>query len=323
MAGPPEHDHVMRCAEVFGGNRRAQTAIATRGLDAWLYSDPYTGDANPAPAGPTAGGDVHFLTSCATGRVTRLLLGDVSGHGERVDRAARELKSLLGSYAHYIDQLRFIAEVNRRFGSADTDGLFATAVVATYFSPTGELTVCSAGHPAPLHYDASRDAWRRLEVLTPLEDDHPLSNLPLGIERDVEYAQTTITMRENDLVLFYTDALPEARPPGGPMLGTAGVLDALGSLDAADPASITRGLLARVDDHRAPAGDAPPHDDDVTVLIVRRNDRGPTPSIATGLIATARVTGHAVRSLLIDRKLPALPEWSWRNIAGAFAKRFN
>ncbi|GJM19849.1 MAG: hypothetical protein DHS20C14_20620 [Phycisphaeraceae bacterium] len=319
------HDHVMQCAEVFGGNRQAQTSIATLGLDAWLYSDPYTEDQSSDAAPESAGGDVHFLTSCATGRVTRLLLADVSGHGARVDRAARELKALLGSYAHYIDQLRFLAEVNHRFGTADTDGLFATAIVATYFSPTSELSVCSAGHPAPLLYDASQGSWREVPVNTPLEDDRPgaLSNLPLGIEHDVEYAQSTIHLGERDLAMFYTDALPEARPPDGPMLGAAGVLDALNALDASDPGSIVPALLNRVNAHRAPAGKAPPFDDDVTVLIVRRNDRAPTPSLRTGILGAARVTAQAARTVLVEHRAPALPEWSLRNIAGAFFKGLN
>jgi uncharacterized membrane protein (UPF0136 family) len=37
----------------------------------------------------------------------------------------------------------------RRFGCA-------TAILATYWSPTSELTLCNAGHPAPLWWSARR-----------------------------------------------------------------------------------------------------------------------------------------------------------------------
>src|SRR6187402_1776010 len=65
--------HVMQCMEVWGGNQAFDSSLALPGLDAWVYSRPYGQSA--------IGGDVYYVSSCATGRIMRLLLADVSGHG--------------------------------------------------------------------------------------------------------------------------------------------------------------------------------------------------------------------------------------------------
>jgi hypothetical protein len=71
MAVPSKTDpntQVMQCMEVWGGNALIDTSVSISGLDAWVYSKPFENG--------EAGGDVHYVSSCATGRITRLLLAD-------------------------------------------------------------------------------------------------------------------------------------------------------------------------------------------------------------------------------------------------------
>src|SRR5580658_568273 len=56
----------MQCMEVWGGSQLTTRGVAFGGLDAWVYSKPH-GDAEH-------GGDVYYASSCATGRIARLLL---------------------------------------------------------------------------------------------------------------------------------------------------------------------------------------------------------------------------------------------------------
>src|SRR6188474_3793463 len=60
---PAAPGHTMSCMEVWGGNQGVDTGVQMAGLDAWIYSRPY-GKAS-------AGGDVYYVSSCATGRITR------------------------------------------------------------------------------------------------------------------------------------------------------------------------------------------------------------------------------------------------------------
>src|SRR5688500_18904568 len=106
MTTTPADAHRMQCLEVWGGNTVADSAVAMAGLDAWVFSRPY--------GGAEGGGDVHYVSSCATGNVTRMLVADVMGHGDTVAAAAVELRQLMRSHADFLDQTRFVAELNAR-----------------------------------------------------------------------------------------------------------------------------------------------------------------------------------------------------------------
>ena len=84
----------MQCMEVWGGNQSVERSVETAGLKIWVYSRPY-GKAH-------SGGDVHYLSSCASGRITRMLLADVSGHGESVSQIAVALRDLMRQNVNYI-----------------------------------------------------------------------------------------------------------------------------------------------------------------------------------------------------------------------------
>src|SRR4051794_31693760 len=147
-APPPA---TMQCMEVWGGNQVADSAVAVGGLDAWVYCRPF-GEAD-------GGGGVYYVSACATGRITRLLLADVTGHGAAVGDVAGLLRGLMRRYVNYLDQTAFVRSMNDQFVDLSDAGCFATAVVTTYFAPTGTLSVCNAGHPPPLVYRAWDRRW--------------------------------------------------------------------------------------------------------------------------------------------------------------------
>src|SRR3982751_6288201 len=122
---PPADAQLMQCMEVWGGNQIMDTNVVMAGLDAWVYSKPY-GNAD-------GGGDVYYVSSCATGRITRLLVADVSGHGRQVCDVGTQLRTLMRRYVNYIDQSRFVADLNREFTTLSDSGCFATAVVTTFW----------------------------------------------------------------------------------------------------------------------------------------------------------------------------------------------
>lgn len=66
---------VLQCMDIWSGNRSVENEVSTPGMDIFVYSQPCRGESR--------GGDVHYVSLCAGGVVTRLILADVSGHGER------------------------------------------------------------------------------------------------------------------------------------------------------------------------------------------------------------------------------------------------
>src|SRR5688572_6791800 len=164
--------HEMQCMEVWGGNHSADGGVVMAGLDAWVYSKPF--------GGSDGGGDVYYVSSCATGRITRLLVADVAGHGARVSDVAAELRTLMRRHVNQIDQSRFVQSMNRQFTTLSSAGCFATALVTTFFAPTNHLSLCNAGHPPPLLYRAATRQWSFLDQRSARGGDE-FANVPLGV----------------------------------------------------------------------------------------------------------------------------------------------
>ena len=75
--------HSLQCMEIVGSNRAARQLVTAPGLDVWI-------DSRPLEQG-RGGGDIHYISSCGSGELTRLVLADVSGHGAAVDETAQSL----------------------------------------------------------------------------------------------------------------------------------------------------------------------------------------------------------------------------------------
>ena len=91
---------------------------------------------------------MHYVSLCGGGGViTRLILADVSGHGEAVADMAVSLRALMRKNINSKSQTRLVCALNRQFAALAQMSRFATAVVATYLATRKTLTVCNAGHP--------------------------------------------------------------------------------------------------------------------------------------------------------------------------------
>lgn len=297
----------MQCMEVWGGNQPADSAVVMAGLDAWVYSKPF-GQSD-------GGGDVYYVSSCATGRVTRLLLADVSGHGAAVAELARALRRLMQRYVNFIDQSAFVRSMNEQFTQLSDDGCFATAIVSTFFAPTNDLTLCIAGHPPPLLYHAATKQWK----FAVSSDSRTATNLPLGIDNLKDWAQFGLRLDVGDLVLCYTDSLIESRDAQGELLGTVGLLDIVDTLDVSDPKSVIPSLLRAIASrHVGNLGD-----DDVTALLFRPNGLAPQVPLKQKFCAPLRVIRGVMGSVLPAGAPAPWPEMSLPNIGGAMFRSLN
>ena len=97
---PTDPSHSMTCMEIWGGNKATFRNVTLPGLGAWVYSRPYQQ--------AESGGDVYYVSNCATGRITRLMLADVSGHGSAVAKIANVDAPLREPYS--TGQIRFVDE---------------------------------------------------------------------------------------------------------------------------------------------------------------------------------------------------------------------
>src|SRR5579863_9272280 len=293
----------MSCMEVWGGSQLTTRRVEMGGLDAWVYSKPF-GEAR-------RGGDVYYASSCATGRITRLLLADVSGHGNAVASPAADLRTLIRRFVNRLDQTGFVRLLNQQFTALSEAGTFATAIVATFFAPTQRLIVCNAGHPRPLLYQEAKREWTSLGAEA--ANGEAQNNMPLGIAGVTEYEQFDVELKSGDCVLSYTDALIESRDADGEMLGEAGLLRIMRFVGDVEPQLLTKTLLHEISD-RNPENLTK---DDVTVLLVRANGRKPRHSLRDFLWANLRFVGSLIRAINPWAERPPVPDLNVANIGGA------
>jgi sigma-B regulation protein RsbU (phosphoserine phosphatase) len=294
----------MQCMEVWGGSQLTTSSVQLGGLDAWVYSKPYKNADN--------GGDVYYASSCATGRINRLLLADVSGHGDAVAESALALRKLMRRYVNFLDQSKFVRSLNRQFSVMSRRGRFATAIATTFFEPTRVLTVCNAGHPPPLLYSASTQSWSILEMPRENESDAP-TNVPLGILDIVDYEQFDVELQEGDLVLCYTDALVESKDNKGELLGPGGLLSIVETVKLDQSENFIQLLLTEIESRFT--GNL--SEDDVTVLLLAPKARAPRISFRQKLNAGMRIFGSLLRSINPRSERAPLPDFKLANIGGA------
>jgi sigma-B regulation protein RsbU (phosphoserine phosphatase) len=250
----------LACFELWGGNSKVTHPIELPGLQGWISSTPF-GQA-------TGGGDVHYVSVCSKGRVSRIALADVAGHGASASAVAEHLRRVLQLHTDNWDQSALMRELNDAF-QRDAKGVqFATAVVLGFYYTTGELLFTNAGHLPLLWRHARTGVWEWLEDQTPYARD--VDGLPLGLISGTRYNQTAVEVYSGDVLLLYTDGITESRNERGEELGHKGLLALVQALDQ-DPgrgiAGFGNTLMAKLKEFR---GNGPQRDDETLVLIQRQ-----------------------------------------------------
>lgn len=224
--------HQLSCLEVWGGSSTADHGASVLGLDIHVHA---------RPIGGTQGGDLYLISSCSSGWISRMLLADVSGHGEAVSHLSEKLRKAMHKSINTIDQSKLAKTLNTSFDEISGGTKFATALFMTYFAPSGHLVLVNAGHPPPFICRDGETAWK------PFDEDHSevitsmstgggksVSNLPLGVIGSTEYEQIAIEFKDGDQICAYTDAYIEAITEDHQMLGVEGFSNVLAQVALKD-----------------------------------------------------------------------------------------
>lgn len=301
-------NHVMRCMDVRGGCEPASERIELDGLDAFVEATPF-GDCG-------SGGDIYYVSSCATGRITRLLLADVSGHGSAVAEVARSLRDLMRAHVNQIEQRRFVARMNDDFAQLSRRGTFATALAMTFFEPTGELSIVNAGHPPPLLFRAQTNRWTVLDADAAEPGAAPVRNVPLGITGGQMFDELHVVLTEGDRVFGYTDALVEASDgETGRPIGVEGLLRLVESSGATggEGEAALEALMAAFETRLG----ASLADDDLTLMLLCARPGVRRATVFDGLLAPFRALGGFLRWRGEGTRGLPVPEPSLKNMGGA------
>ncbi|QDT09752.1 SpoIIE family protein phosphatase [Planctomycetes bacterium K23_9] len=241
-----------KCHEVVGGRRTYQASYDMPGLSTQIYS-------RHCDKCLDGGGELHFLSSCASGRITRIMLADIVGSSEVFKQLSCEMRHGLIRSINSIWQNRVVANVAEQFQKFAARGGFGTASVATYFAPTRSFVMCNIGNPPPLVFRSAERRWEALlgECDSPSDPDGTPEKGQLdGVFEKEEYRHIKTKLEIGDVVVIYGNGFAQSKFPGGNIVGHARLIDALQDAPNSCPLARLEHLIGLVQSANQSAGDS-------------------------------------------------------------------
>ncbi len=174
------------------------------------------------------------MSSCASGRITRMLLADICGHGPVFTDMANELRELMKRKVNSIRQESLVREMASQLETAADRGGFASTLVATYFAPTRSLSLCNAGHPPPLLFRQETQQWSVVRAPQPQR----VAEAQDLIDHQGEYQHFKTRLDPGDLLMSFSNAFAECQSASGRTLGVEGLLRLVRNSSESDPARL-------------------------------------------------------------------------------------
>lgn len=145
-----------------------------------------------------------------------LVVADVAGKGVPASLIMASVRAFLRAQ---VDNVYYLYEVIRRTNAMlcrDTKpSEFVTLIYGVLDTRTRRFTWCNAGHPPGL-------LLRKGEII-----ELPADNMVLGVEMDEAYRQSFMELQKGDVLLLYTDGLPDAMNFQHQTFGRQRVVEAL------------------------------------------------------------------------------------------------
>ncbi len=208
----------------------------------------------------SVGGDYYGFIHLPDGRMV-VSLGDVAGKGIPAALLMAKLSSEMTTCAlTEAEPTRMVARLNDlMYPFTNPMQRFVTLALMLLDPRTHRHTLVSAGHPSPMIY---RPGTSQLDDAMRYEE----GGLPLGVMDGYPYDASQITLAPGEVLLVFSDGLPDPENRQGVPFSMDGVKQAVAGLGATDARTLVETIVAAVTKH---AAGTPPFDD-ITVLTVRR-----------------------------------------------------
>jgi hypothetical protein len=200
------------------------------------------------------GGDYYDFQTLPDGRLI-LVVGDASGHGIAAGLLMAIANATLKT-AVDVDPLpeRVAALLNRTLFRTGDRRAFMTLFYALLDPSSGRLEYVCAGHPFPL----LRRAGGSVQEIGS-------GALPLGLRAEAQLEAGTATLAPGDLLVLFSDGLPEAVDAQQNAFGFERLKSVLGTVGT--PAAVHDRILQAFEAHVG----AEPLTDDLTLVVVGRD----------------------------------------------------
>lgn len=241
----------------------------------------------------------------ATGR-SYVYIGDICGHGAQAALLMSAVRATIAAVLSSEDAATASPwQILNRVNGHAREYLgenYVTLLFGIHDARTGQLCLLSAGHPAPCRIRGKATSFLATE-----------GGMPIGWMPGEPYAasdQVTVNLSPGDSLLLFTDGVLEVEGPGG-AFGEAGLsrclgvaLSSIGAADDALGAADDGRNLCRVTREAMEAEGFGAHQDDVTLLAIRRE-----PAVtAANWALDVRPSTSLAAALQVAGALPSLEE---------------
>lgn len=169
----------------------ATTIPTIPGLDAGAISVPYN----------HMNGDYYHFDE-RDNKAIGIAIADVIGKGVPAALSMSMIKySLDIFYDSWMNASGILRYLNRVVARNIASNMFITMFYAQYFPNPGMLRYASAGHEPGLLYRAEEDTFTDIEA----------KGIVLGVVQDNVYEEHELILKENDMVVLFTDGVSECR----------------------------------------------------------------------------------------------------------------
>jgi len=214
------------------------------GWDIWLY----TRSANDV------GGDLLDFIQIENDKYG-IAVGDVAGKGLSAALLMAKLQSTIRALVYDSTSLSSLGKkLNTVFHRDSPSKIFASLLYSEIKNDSGEIKFINAGHFPPMIL--KNNQIEKLQKTAPA----------LGLVDDAVFSEQSISIKQNDFVIFYSDGLTEAENESGEFFGEERLLESLRNRQSNSSRQLGESILSEVDEF---VNNFPAHDD-LTLAVLKK-----------------------------------------------------
>jgi serine phosphatase RsbU (regulator of sigma subunit) len=190
-------------------------------------------------------------------RKLAIVIADVAGHDMSAAIPAVMFSGMLDFAVKEGTPGAMLTALNQSLCQQPKRTPFITCCIAIIDLDKKQMQWSKAGHPEIYHYCTGTDTVEELTA----------ESYPLGVSQKSDYSDETVYLHEGDLLIFYTDGLPEASNPNGRIYGYNRLERSVHRV-AQGGLSSMEGINQMIDDVRGFIDNTEP-EDDMTVVVAK------------------------------------------------------
>lgn len=187
-----------------------------------------------------------------------IAVGDVSGKAMKAAMMAIMTSGMVSSMAGKSGSIKdILTHINRLLVAKTDKKMFIALGVVSLDTRSNELSVSNAGLNKPL--------WKRDQSIELIESPGP--KFPLGVLEENIYEEKKIKMKPGDIVLLFSDGIPDMQNSGGEYYGLNSLESLLAKMET-DSLSANE-IKQRIIEDVERFSEGEPQNDDITIVVVK------------------------------------------------------